>query len=132
MLVLRILPLELLMLRWALVLPKLLRWIARETRAIAASRLRSTDLMLAILHLFALPLCHDCSVNQVLKCGECMIHQLVLHRVDKASQETILPLGVGVDILRSIARQLQKLVSILIDRHRPLLECQELLLLHCH
>jgi hypothetical protein len=28
MLVLRILPLELLMLRWALVLPELLRWIA--------------------------------------------------------------------------------------------------------
>ena len=24
--------------------------------------------MLAILHLLTLPLCHDCSVNQVLKC----------------------------------------------------------------
>jgi hypothetical protein len=44
----------------------------------------------------------------------------------------ILPLGVGVDILRSIAGQLQKLVSVLTDRHRPLFECKELLLLQCH
>jgi hypothetical protein len=61
-----------------------------------------------------------------------MIHQLILQRVDQASQEAILPLGVGVDIFRSIAGQLQKLVSLLTDRHRPLLERQELLLLHCH
>jgi hypothetical protein len=33
---------------------------------IAASRLGSTDLALTILHLPTLPLCHDCSVNQVL------------------------------------------------------------------
>jgi hypothetical protein len=98
--------LKLLLLRWALVLPELLRWVAGETRAIAASRLRSTELTLAILHLFALPLCHDCSVNQVLKSGEGMIHQLILQRVDQASQESILPLGVGVDIFRSIARHL--------------------------
>jgi hypothetical protein len=117
MLVLRILPLELLLLRWALVLPELLRWMARETRAIATSRLGSTDLALAILHLFVLPLCHDCSVNQVVECGEGMIHQLILQRVDQASQETILYLGVGVDIFRSIARQLQKPVSVLTDGH---------------
>jgi hypothetical protein len=45
---------------------------------IAASRLRSTDLTLAILHLFKFPLCHDCSVNQVLERGKGMIHQLIL------------------------------------------------------
>jgi hypothetical protein len=100
-------------------------------RTIAASRLRSTNLALAILHLFALPLYHDRSINQVLECGEGMIHQLILQRVDQASQETILPLGVGVDIFRSIARQLQKPVSVLTNGHGPLLECQELLL-HCH
>jgi hypothetical protein len=54
---------------------------------IAASRLGSTDLALAILHLLTLPLCHDCSVNQVLECREGMIHQLILERVDQASQE---------------------------------------------
>jgi hypothetical protein len=85
-------------------------------RTIAASRLRPTDLTLAILHLFALPLCHDCSVNQVLECREGMIHQLILQRVDQASQETILSLGVGVDIFRSIARQLQKPVPVLTNR----------------
>jgi hypothetical protein len=115
--VLRVLLLELLLLRWVLVLPELLRWVARETRAIAASRLGPTDLALAILHLFTLPLCHDCSINQVLKSGEGMIHQLILQRVDQASQETILPLGVGVDIFRSIARQLQKPASVLTNRH---------------
>jgi hypothetical protein len=61
-----------------------------------------------------------------------MIHQLVLQRVNQASQETVLPPGVGVDIFRSIARQLQKPVPVLIDRQWPLLERQELLLLHCH
>jgi hypothetical protein len=80
---------------------------------IPAPKLRYTDLTLAIFHLFALPLCHDCSVNQVLKCGEGMIHQLILQRVDQASQEMILHLGVGVDIFRSIARQLQKSVLVL-------------------
>jgi hypothetical protein len=41
-------------------------------------------------------------------------------------------LGVGVDIFRSIVRQLQKPISVLTDWHGPLLECQELLLLPCH
>jgi hypothetical protein len=82
-------------------------------RTIATSRLGSTDLALAILHLLTLPLCHDCSVNQMLKCREGMIHQLILQRVNQASQETILSLGVGVDIFRSIAGQLQKPVPVL-------------------
>ena len=83
---------------------------------VAASRLGSTDLALTIFHLLALSLCHDCSVNQVLECREGVIHQLVLQRVNQASQETVLSLGVGVDIFRSIARQLQKPVSVLTDR----------------
>jgi hypothetical protein len=39
-------------------------------RAIAAPRLGPTDLAFAILHLLALPLRHDRSVDQVLKCGK--------------------------------------------------------------
>jgi hypothetical protein len=73
LLILRILFLKLL-LRQMLILSELLWWVAWETRAIAASRLRSTNLALAILHLLALRLCHDCSVNQVLKGGKDMIH----------------------------------------------------------
>jgi hypothetical protein len=42
--------------------------------AIAATRLRSTNLALAILHLLVLLLCHDCSIDQVLKYGEGMVH----------------------------------------------------------
>jgi hypothetical protein len=81
LLMLGVLPLKLL-LRWTLILLKLLRRVARETGAIAASRLRPTNLALAILHLLALLLCHDCSVDQVLKCGECMIHQLIGQGID--------------------------------------------------
>jgi hypothetical protein len=73
-LVLRILPLEPMLLKWTLVLPELLRLIAWETRVIAASRIGSTDLALTILHLLALPLCHDCSINQVLERQEGVIH----------------------------------------------------------
>jgi hypothetical protein len=57
---------------------------------------------------------------------------MILQRINQASQEMILPLGICVDILRSIAGQLQKLVSVLTDGHRPLLQRQELHLLHCH
>jgi hypothetical protein len=77
LLMLRVLPLKLL-LRRALILLALLRRVAQETVAITASRLRPTDLALAILHLLALLLCHDCSVDQVLKCGEGMVHQLIM------------------------------------------------------
>jgi hypothetical protein len=68
LLMLGVLPLKLL-LRQALIVLELLGRVAQETGAIAASRLRPTNLALAILHLLALLLCHDFSVNQVLKCG---------------------------------------------------------------
>jgi hypothetical protein len=60
-----------------------------------------------------LPLCHDCSVNQVLERQKGMIHQLIVQRVNQAFQEMVLSLGVDVDIFKSITRQLQKPVSIL-------------------
>jgi hypothetical protein len=81
--------------------------------AIVAPRLRSTNLTLSILHLLALLLSHDCSVDQVLKGGEGMIHQLIVQGIDQVSQETVLPLGICVDIFRSIAGQLQKSIYIL-------------------
>jgi hypothetical protein len=76
-----VLPLKLL-LRRALILLELLVLVAREMGAIAASRLRPTDLTLAILRFIVLLLCHDCSVDQVLKCGEGMVHQLIMQGVD--------------------------------------------------
>jgi hypothetical protein len=82
LLVLRVLLLKLLLLRWVAILSELLRWVARETRANAAPRLRPIDLVLAILHLFALSLHHDRSVDQVLKCGEGVVHQLIMQRVN--------------------------------------------------
>jgi hypothetical protein len=80
LLMLGVLPLKLL-LRWALFLLELRR-VARETGAIAASRLRPTDLALAILHLLVLLLYHDCFVDQVLKCGQGMVHQLIVQGID--------------------------------------------------
>jgi hypothetical protein len=46
--------------------------------AIVALELRSTNLALSIFHLFTLFLSHDCSIDQVLKGEEGMIHQLVV------------------------------------------------------
>jgi hypothetical protein len=83
LLMLGVLPLKLL-LRRALILLELLRRVARETGAIAAPRLRPTNLVLAILHLLTLLLYHDCSVDQVLKCGEGMVHQLIMQGIDQA------------------------------------------------
>ena len=68
----------------------------------------------------------------MLECWEGVIHQLILKRVNQASQETVLSLGVGVDIFRSIARQLQESISVLTDEHGSLLQCQDLLFLHYH
>jgi hypothetical protein len=42
----------------------------------------------------------------------------------------ILPVGICADIFKSIAGQLQKLVSVLTDRHVPLLERKKFLFLH--
>jgi hypothetical protein len=42
----------------------------------------STDLALPVLHLPTLLLSHDCSVDQVLKGGEGMIHQLIVQGID--------------------------------------------------
>jgi hypothetical protein len=44
----------------------------------------------------------------------------------------VLPLGICIDILRCIARQLQKLVPVLTERQRSLLPCQKFLLPYYH
>jgi hypothetical protein len=80
-LMLGVLPLKLL-LRWVLILLELLRRVARETGVIDACKLRPTDLALAILYFLAFLLYHDCSIDQVLKCGEGMVHQLILQGID--------------------------------------------------
>jgi hypothetical protein len=51
-------------------------------RAIVAPKLGPTYLAFAILHLLALPLHHDRSIDQVLKCGEGVVHQLIMQRVN--------------------------------------------------
>jgi hypothetical protein len=45
---------------------------------IVAPGLRSTNLALLIFHLLALLLSHDGPIDQVLKGGEGMIHQLIV------------------------------------------------------
>jgi hypothetical protein len=70
----------------------------------AAPSQRSTNLALSVFHLPTLPLSHYCSINQVLKGREGLVHQLVVYVVDQTSQEPVLPLGISVDILGCIAR----------------------------
>jgi hypothetical protein len=73
---------------------------------VVALGLRSTNLALPVFHLPVLPLSHYCSINKVLKGREGMVHQLVVQGVDQTSQEPVPPLGISVNILMCIARQL--------------------------
>jgi hypothetical protein len=59
--------------------------------------------MLLVFHLLAFSFSHDCSIDQVLEGGEGMIHRLVVHGINQASHEHVLPLGISVDVFRSIA-----------------------------
>jgi hypothetical protein len=49
-----------------------------------------------------LPFSHDCSVGQLLEGREGVVHQLVVEGINQSSQETVLPLGILIDIFRGI------------------------------
>jgi hypothetical protein len=61
-----------------------------------------------------------------------VINQLVVEGINQSSQEAVLSLGIRVDILWGITRQLQKLVPVLADGHGTLLQGEKLLLPHYH
>jgi hypothetical protein len=61
-----------------------------------------------------------------------VVHQLIVEGINQSSQEAILPLGIRVDILWGITRQLQELVPVLTNRHGTLLQGEKLLLPHYH
>jgi hypothetical protein len=61
-----------------------------------------------------------------------VVHQLIVEGINQSSQEAVLPLGIRVDILWGIMRQLQKLFPILTDRQGTLLQSEKLLLPHYH
>jgi hypothetical protein len=63
---------------------------------------------------------------------EGVVHQLIVEGIDQSSQEAVLSLGIHVDILWGITRQLQKLVPILADGQETLLQGEKLLLPHYH
>jgi hypothetical protein len=117
LLLLRKLPLVLvLVLTLMLVLVTLLewlRWVAWVARTIATPNLRSINLVFSVLHLPTLPFSHDCSVDQMLEGGESMVHQLIMEGINQSSQKAVLPLGIYVDVLWGITRQLKKLVPVL-------------------
>jgi hypothetical protein len=104
--------LVLLLISLRVTLLELMGWIAWETGAIVAPGRRS-PIMRFVLHLRALFLSHHRSVDQVLKGGEGMIHQLLVQGINQSTQETVLSLGISVDIFRSIAGQLQKSICVL-------------------
>jgi hypothetical protein len=63
---------------------------------------------------------------------EGVVHQLVLEGINQSSQKAVLPLGIRVDILQGITRQLQKLVPVLSNGQWTLLQGEKLFLLHYH
>jgi hypothetical protein len=68
----------------------------------ATPGLRSTNLAFPVLHLPTLPLCHDCSVDQMLEGRESVVHQLVVEGINQSSQKAVLPLSIRVDIFWGI------------------------------
>jgi hypothetical protein len=61
-----------------------------------------------------------------------VVHQLIVEGINQSSQEAVLPLGIHVDILWGITRQLQKLIPVLTYRQGTLLQGEKLLLPHYH
>jgi hypothetical protein len=61
-----------------------------------------------------------------------VVHQLIVEGINQSSQEAVLSLGIRVDILWGITRQLQKLVHVLTDGQGALLQREKLLLHHYH
>jgi hypothetical protein len=64
----------------------------------ATPNLRSTNLAFPVLHLLMLPFNHKSPVDQMLEGREGVVHQLVVEGINQSSQETVLPLGICVDI----------------------------------
>jgi hypothetical protein len=93
-----ILALILLLISLRVATHELLRWVAWETGATIAPRLGSTYFALLVFHLLVLPLCHDSPINQMLDGREVVVHQLVMQGINQASQKSVLPLGINVEI----------------------------------
>jgi hypothetical protein len=68
----------------------------------------------------------------MLEGGESVVHQLIIEGINQSSQKAVLHLGICVDVLWGITRQLQKLVPILTNKHGTLLQGEKLLLPHYH
>jgi hypothetical protein len=68
----------------------------------------------------------------MLEGGEGLVHQLIVERVNQSSQKEVLSLGIRVDILWGITRQLQKPILVLTDGQGTLLQGEKLFLLHYH
>jgi hypothetical protein len=86
LLLMRELPLVLLLvLTLMLVLVTLLewmRWVASVARTAATPGLRYTNLAFPVLHLPALPISHDCFVDQMLEGREGVVHQLIVEGIN--------------------------------------------------
>jgi hypothetical protein len=54
--------------------------------------------MFPVFHLPTLPFSHNGFVDQMLKGRKGVVHQLVVKGINQSSQETVLPLGISIDI----------------------------------
>jgi hypothetical protein len=68
----------------------------------------------------------------MLEGGESVVHQLIMEGINQSSQKAVLSLGIRVDNLWGITRQLQKLVPVLTDGQGTLLQGDKHLLPHYH
>ena len=92
---------------------------AEEVRTSVAARSNGDNLPLLVLHLQVLALSVERAVNQMVEVVEAEVEQRVLEIVLKTLHEVLLLLAVIRNIGRGVASKLQKAITILRDRHRP-------------
>src|SRR6185437_6154327 len=83
-------------------------------------RKQRDNLPLLVLHLQVLALSVERAVNQMVEVVEAEVEQRVLEVVLKTLHEVLLLLAVIRNIGRGVASKLQKMITILRDRHSPL------------
>src|SRR6185312_5088204 len=91
-----------------------------EARTSVAAGSNGDNLPLLVLHLQVLALRVERAVNQIVEVVEAEVEQCVLEVVLKTLHEVLLLLAVIRNLGRGVASKLQKTITILRARHRPL------------
>ena len=92
----------------------------QEARTGVAAGSNGNDLPFLVLHLQVLALRVERAVNQMVEVVKAEVEQRVLDVVLQSLHEMLLLLAIIRDLGRGVASKLNKMITILRDRHSPL------------